>query len=718
MLIEKKKIVKFIKSKKYSPMSASQLSALFEIDKNEFKNFCDILNDLEFKGELVKIKKGLYANPERVDLVVGTLDCKSQGFGFVVPVKEEITNDVYVNEEFMADAMNGDLVVVRLPQKQGGKKRTHKQRKWDSGKIVQVLSRANETIIGTLRRSRKLIYVAPDDPGLVKDVYVNESDLNGAECDDKVVVKIVSWPSKHLNPEGEVVEVLGKEGSHIVDIISTIHQFKLPHEFSDEVKREIKDIPVKIPDEELKNRVDYRNETIITIDPEDAKDFDDAVSLKKAGENWILGVYIADVSYYVKQDSEIDKEAKVRGTSVYLPEKVIPMLPEELSNGICSLKQGEDRLTKSVIFTMNNKGELLNSEINNSIINVKKRLNYDEATKLCNDNNGETSPSIVDDDVLSMLLNMKTLGAILFKNRLNRGSIELDIPEVKLRLDDEGYVVAVDKCEKDVSHSIIEEFMLSANEAVGNVARKNKLPCFYRNHEDPDPDDMRDFARFIKSLKMKKVDPFNNLQIQELLDDINGQPDSYAINLMLLKSFRRAEYSVNKSSHYALAIENYTHFTSPIRRYPDLIVHRVLDSYILKNKIKSGETEQKELLKESASHCSYTERRAEEAERSVIKTKLIRMVETRLNEEMEGVITGVEEYGFFVQLKENLLEGLVHVKTLTDDFYNYEKKSGSLKGQRGKNIYRIGSAVKVEIYNVDKLKKHVDFKVVQSRKKG
>lgn len=710
----KKNVIKFIRSKKYSSMDSHGLARQFEVDDQGFDEFCKMLNNLEVEGEIIKIKKDQYACPKKLQMVVGTLECKPDGYGFVLPACKDIKNDVFVTVENMGGAMHDDLVVVQLPfKKHVKKKKDGRSHKLGSGKIVDILKRSNDSVIGILKKSRKLNYVVPDNAALVKDIYVVDEDLNGAEIDDKVIVKIIQWPTRHLHPEGEVTKILGKEDDPGVDIQSVIYQFKLPNTFSDDTNREAANVSETISDEEYKNRVDLRKETIITIDPEDAKDFDDAISLKRAGDNWILGVHIADVSYYVKPGTHIDDEARKRGTSVYFPGEVIPMLPEKLSNGICSLKQGEDRLTKTVFFTYDRKGMLLGTEIRNSVICVTKRFSYKEVTQLLEQADKDAgSITSINNDLLDLLLNTRNLAQILFIKRMARGSIELDLPEVDLKLNEDGDIVSVEKCVKDVSHSMIEEFMLAANEAVACYTGKHRLRCFYRLHEEPDEETMQDFAYFIKGLKKKKINPFDRKQLQAILDDVNGEPEAYAVNLMLLRSFKRAIYSTKEHHHYALALEDYTHFTSPIRRYPDLVVHRALDNHFAQMAESDDEMAVKEVYTELANHCSTTERRAEEAEREITKMKLIRHMGDRVLEDMDGIITGVEEYGFFVQLMENLLEGLVHVSTLTDDFYELDKKNMTLIGTRRKKVFRIGDKIKVKICKVDKIKKQVDFKVV------
>ena len=715
-IINEKQIVKFVHDKKYSPMRAEDLAKSFGIDEEEYDDFLLALQALERQGEIVKIKKKQYASPRKLGLVVGILECKPKGFGFVIPAKESTGDDVYVNEEGMGRALHGDLVVVRLPGKKDSRKKRRYRRniRSESGKIIDIIEHANGTVIGLLKRDKHLNYVVPDNASLFKDIYIADEDLNGAEPDDKVMVEIISWPTKHLNPEGLVSEILGKEDDPGVDVKSIIYQFKIPVGFSEKVMTEVESIPDQIPDDEYLKRDDLRNETIITIDPDDAKDFDDAVSLKREGNKWVLGVHIADVSHYVKPGSDIDLEAAKRGNSVYLPGEVIPMLPEKLSNNICSLREGEDRLTKTIFVTFDSYGNLLSSEIRKTVICTQKRFTYNEVTAILECMKDDNLN--VDREILDLIINIKTVAELLFKNRMNRGSIELDIPEIDIRLDDEGNVSKVEKCVRDVSHGIIEEFMLVANEIAAQCASKNKLPCFYRVHDEPDEENLRDFAYFIKSLKKVKIDPLNKKELQYVLESVRGKPESYAINLMLLKSLMRAEYTIKQKEHYALSIEHYTHFTSPIRRYPDLIIHRSLDGFLDASGTKDKNSDNGEFLRKLASHCSFTERRAESAEKQIIKGKLIRSIEHRVDENFDGIITGVEEYGFFVQLQENLLEGLVHVRTMVDDFYIYDKKSGSLKGERKRKVFRIGDKVYVRLCNVDKIKKQVDFKVVLKKK--
>ena len=710
-MVDSKTIIQFICSRKYSPMTASDLAEHFEIDDAESQQFCTLLKELELKGEIVRIKKEQYANPKKANLLIGVLDANQKGFGFVVPAKEGIPDDIYVNSEGLGNAMHGDIVVVRLPSEKKRKKgRRQRKKESNTGKIIRVLHRENETVVGTLKKSRHFNYVAPDNSKLPRDIYVSMDDPKGAEHGDKVIVKIDQWPTRHLHSEGTIVEILGKDGEPAVDIKSIIHQFKLPFEFNEDTIAETQDLQQPVSPAEIGARLDLRDELIITIDPDDAKDFDDAISLKKDKKgNWFLGVHIADVSYYINEDSSIDKEARKRGTSVYLPGTVIPMLPEVLSNGICSLKEGEERLTKSIFFTYSDDGRLVSSEIRHSVINVKKRLTYHIATKILMESDEDDT-----DPVTNLLFEASKLAKLLYKNRMEEGALELNLPEINIRVGKDGKIDTIEKTTRDISHIIIEEFMIAANQAAATFMHQKSLPSVCRSHPEPDEDEMHDFAEFIFNCKNKRVDPYNKKRLQAFLDEISDHPESYIINLMLLRSMKKAEYSTTQTSHFALGLEHYAHFTSPIRRYPDLIVHRLLDLFFQGQlKSKSVKASWNEKITGWAKHCSATEKRAQEAEREIIKLKLLRHMEEHADKIMEGIITGIQEYGLFVQIDEFQLDGLVHIRTLTDDFYELNKKKLSLIGTRKGKVYSFGDVVNVKITKIDLLKREVDFVMVQ-----
>jgi len=706
-MIDAIKVIHFICGRQYSPMGASELAGHFNIDDSESQQFYTLLKELELKGEIVRIKKEQYANPKKANLLVGVLDGNQKGFGFVVPVKEGVSDDIYVDSEGLGSAMHGDVVVVRLPsqkKKKKGKRQRKKER--NVGKIIRVLHRENETVVGTLKKSRHFNYVAPDNSKLPRDIYVSMEDSKDAEHGDKVIARIDQWPTRHLNAEGTIVEILGKDGEPAVDIKSIVHQFKLPFKFNKNTLAEAQEFRQTISPDEIGARLNLRSELIITIDPDDAKDFDDAISLKrdKTG-NWLLGVHIADVSYYVNEDSPIDKEARKRGTSVYLPGTVIPMLPEVLSNGICSLKEGEDRLTKSIFFTYSDDGRLVGSEIRHSVINVTKRLTYHIATKILIERDEDDT-----DPVTNLLFEASKLAKMLYKNRMEEGALELNLPEINIRVGKDGKIDTIEKTTRDISHIIIEEFMIAANQAAATFMHRNSLPSVCRSHPEPDEDEMHDFAEFIFNCKNKRIDPFNKKRLQAFLDEISDHPESYIINLMLLRSMKKAEYSTTETSHFALGLEHYAHFTSPIRRYPDLIVHRLLDLFFQGQlKSKNVKASWHEKITGWAKHCSATEKRAQEAEREIIKLKLLRHMEEHADKVMEGIITGIQEYGLFVQIDEFQLDGLIHIRTLTDDFYELDKKKLSLIGTRKGKVYSFGDVVNVKITKIDLLKREVDF---------
>jgi ribonuclease R len=709
-MIDATKIINFICGRQYSPMNTSDLAEQFGIDNSEFQQFCTLLKELELKGEIVRIKKEQYANPKKANLLVGVLDANQKGFGFVIPAKEGISDDIYVDSEGLGSAMHGDIVVVRLPSEKKRKKgRRQRKKERNVGKIIRVLHRENETIVGTLKKSKHFNYVAPDNSKLPRDIYVSMDNPKGAEHGDKVIARIDQWPTRHLNAEGTIVEILGKDGEPAVDIKSIIHQFKLPFEFNENTIAETQDLQQPVCPAEIAARLDLRNELIITIDPDDAKDFDDAISLKRDKKgNWLLGVHIADVSYYVNEDSYVDKEARKRGTSVYLPGTVIPMLPEVLSNGICSLKEGEDRLTKSIFFTYSDDGRLVSSEIKHSAINVKKRLTYHIATKILMENDEDDT-----DPVRTLLFESSKLAKLLYKNRMEEGALELNLPEINIRVGKDGKIDTIEKTIRDISHIIIEEFMIAANQAAATFMHQKSLPSVCRSHPEPDEDEMHDFAEFIFNCKNKRIDPFNKKKLQTFLDEISDHPESYIINLMLLRSMKKAEYSTTQTSHFALGLEHYAHFTSPIRRYPDLIVHRLLDMFFQGQlKSKSVKASWHEKITGWAKHCSATEKRAQEAEREIIKLKLLRHLKEHADKIMEGIITGIQEYGLFVQIDEFQLDGLVHIRTLTDDFYELDKKKLSLVGTRKGKVYSFGDIVNVKITKIDLLKREVDFVIV------
>jgi len=699
-------IVKLIRSRKYRPMKAAELAAHLKVSKEDYDSFCGLLAEMQTRGQVVQVKQRRYAWPKKVHLTVGRLEANPRGFGFVVPVRDEDGEDVFVDQEDMHGAMHGDLVVVRRPSTT----RPHRRRRGrrSGGQIVDVLERVNPDIVGTFMISRGMRFVVPDQKAIFRDVYVPAESAKGALSGDKVIVRLVEWPSRHLNAHGVVTQVLGRDGDAGVDEASIIHQFHLPHAFSRKALKQAEDQPASVSRGEREDRLDLRDSLTVTIDPEDAKDHDDAFSVERTRDGWRLGVHIADVSHYVPPDSAIDVDARERGTSVYLPGTVVPMLPEKLSTSLCSLHQGKDRLSKSVFFDLDRDGHVTATRLARSVIHVQRRLAYAEAAAIIEDGSAE-------DPCGKMLKDAALLTKRLMQLREARGSFDLALPDVHLDLKRDGSVRKVEKAERTIAHRMVEEFMLLANEAVAKFLRRHKLPYLCRAHPSPDPLDLKAFADFVKALGLPDVKATNRQALQRLLKLVHGRSREFAVNYFLLRSLKQARYSAEPIGHDALALEFYTHFTSPIRRYPDLIVHQILDQHwdgVLKN--EGARARWTENMPEWAQQCSDTERRAEQAERELTKLKIMRYLETRKGETFPARITGVQEYGVFVMLDELLVEGLVHIRTLTDDFYSIEGKGAALVGQRRGRKYCIGDPLLLRIDRIDLFKREIDF-VIASR---
>ena len=691
-------------SKRYKPMTLAEFAAKFGVSPDSLSALESLLRGLELSGDVVQIKHGRYAAPGRLNLIVGKLMCNARGFGFIVPLRRGAFEDVYVSGENMGAAMHEDIVAARCPQGRGRRR---------SAEIVDVVKHARAVLIGTYEKREKLSYVAPDHAAYFRDIYVAREDRGGAQTHDKVAARITAWPSRHLPPQGKIIEVLGRHGAPGVDVRSVIYEFGLPHEFDDETLAEVRDIPDRVSPPELKGRLDLRNEITFTVDPEEAKDYDDAVSIsRKSNGEWLLGVHIADVSHYVPEGSAIDRDAFERGTSVYLPGHVLPMLPEKLSNRMCSLMEGRTRLTKSVLMAFGPDGKLKNSRIRQSVIRSKKRMTYKQLLEILE---GDRASKGVPQKVARAARLMAELSKLIRKRRLERGMLELDMPEPRLELDSDGKVTSVERAEGDAAHRLIEDFMLSANEAVAEHMARRKMPALCRAHPPPDPVDTKELSKRARGLGYSLPVAANRKHLQRLLHAARGRPDEYAITLMLLRSLKRAVYQAEWGEHYGLAAKRYTHFTSPIRRYPDLLVHRMLDIDLSGMLARGAERHLwEEKLPEWTEHCSLMERRAENAERELIKSKLLEYLKQFQDQVFDAIVVGVEEYGLWVELPEYMVDGLIHVRNLTDDFYKVDRYGTSLRSTRGRKFV-IGQQLKVRIASIDDLKRRLDLVPVSRR---
>jgi len=716
-IVTAQQVLEFMREKAYKPMTLQELEKHFEITgAAEFKEFVKLLNDLEQRGEILRTRSGdRYGVPERMNLLRGRLQTHPKGFGFLIPDDREHP-DVYIHANDMLSAMNGDTVLVRITSKSAAGGRLE-------GEVVRILTRANTELVGTFESYESYGFVIVDDKRIVKDIFVPKEAMNGAVDGQKVVVRIVKYPEGRALAQGEIIEILGHKNDPGVDILSIIRKHRLPEAFPPDVMEEALQVPDTITEEDLKGRRDLRGLRIVTIDGEDAKDLDDAVHVERLPNGgYRLGVHIADVGYYVKENSKLDQEAYNRGCSVYLVDRVIPMLPHRLSNGICSLNPKVDRLTLSCVMEFDDKARLVNHDIFPSVIRTVERMTYTNVRKILTEDDPdheqvvERYKDLVDDFRLMEELAMKLRAA-----RMQRGAIDFDFPETKIYVDENGKPLQIVKKERSVAEQIIEEFMLAANETVAEHFFWLKVPFLYRIHEDPDSEKMMHFMQFISNLGYVVRGKGNRIHpraLQTLLEEIKDTREETVISTMMLRSMKQAKYDSESRGHFGLATEFYTHFTSPIRRYPDLVIHRIIRE-VLEGGGQLSEAREEYLagrMQEIADHSSERERIAVEAERDTEALKKAEFMLDKIGEEFDGIISGVTSFGMFVEL-DNTVEGLIRLSYLTDDYYHFHEMHMALIGERTSKVYRIGDAVRVRVARVNMDEHTVEFDLVEAKRR-
>lgn len=696
----KRTVLAFIESKEYRPMKFKEMANFLQVPKGEREDLREILELLVSEGKIRINVKGKF-KPLSAEFKVGIFSGTIRGFGFVRMEGEE--EDIFIPEDSIHSALNGDKVEVEIVKEKTGRKR--------EGVIRKILERANEEIVGTFTKSKNFGFVIADNQKFGRDIYIPKEYIKGAVSGHKVVVKLTSYGSNKEKPEGKIVEILGHINDPGVDIMSIIKAYGLPMEFPNDVMKEIEKIPDEVDSKEFAGRMDIRDWQMVTIDGEDAKDLDDAITITKKGDLYELGVHIADVSHYVTEHSALDKEALKRGTSVYLVDRVIPMLPHKLSNGICSLNEGVDRLALSCIMEIDKKGVVVGHKIAETVVKVTRRMSYTSVKKILEEKDEEECKEY--EQLIPMFELMQELAQILREKRRKRGSIDFDFPESKILLDEKGKPIEIKPYERNTATKIIEDFMLLANETIAEDFFWQEAPFLYRTHENPDEEKIKKLGIFIHNfgyfLHMGQ-DEIHPKELQKLLDKIEGTPEEAMISRLTLRSMKQAKYTTECSGHFGLSTKYYCHFTSPIRRYPDLQIHR-----IIKENLRGGLTEKRrihydKILPEAAIKSSTLERRADEVEREVEKMKKAEYMQQFIGQQFEGVISGITAWGMYVELP-NTVEGMVRITSMWDDYYYYDEEQYLLIGEETNKQYKLGQKVTVTVKNVDKLVHTIDFEL-------
>jgi ribonuclease R len=701
-------LLKQIRDKIDHPATARELLQVLKIPREARASFKRHLNTLVSSGALVQIRGNRYGLPDRMNLIVGRVQMHPRGFGFVIPEQqEEGQGDIYIAGSNLNQAMHGDRVVARIERYKDGNRA--------EGRIIRILERIASTVVGRFDRDESgLGFVAPFDRRLVMDVQVPRGEERGAAPGEMVTVEITRWPTPARGPLGRVVEVLGNIDAPGVDTTIIIRKHGIEDEHSDEAIQEAKRLGGEVRERDIRGRTDFRKVVTVTIDGEHARDFDDAITIERMpnGHYW-LGVHIADVSHYVQEDTALDGEAYERGTSVYFPERAVHMFPSELATGLCSLNPHVDRLVQSCLMEVDRQGDVVRYEMHDGVINSDARMTYTEVNAILTDREPATIAKYR--SLVPQFELMRELFDILNGRRRRRGSIDFDLKEPEIILDDAGRVEEIIAAERNVAHRIIEEFMLLANETVAQHLVDHDVPSLFRVHEPPDPLKVEEFEEFISTLGYSLAAPANALRprhFQRLVERMKGTPEEKPIAFLMLRTMQKARYDAANLGHFGLAAGSYTHFTSPIRRYPDLVVHRVLRES-RRGMSDERRAELTDELPEVARHTSERERRADDAERELVQWKKVRFMADKVGDEFDGFVTGVAAFGLFVELIEHFVEGLVHVSTMADDYYRFVERAHILRGENTKKVYRLGDKIRVQVVRVDMERRQIDLGIVE-----
>ena len=702
---KEQKILDFMKDEDYVPMKAKEIAMIMRVHKNEYNEFLEIIGKLELELKIQKNRKNRYRISEKT-YYEGYYRKNQKGFGFVKISEQD--EEVYISKENSLKALNGDRVLIEIIEEKNKVKKAE-------GKIVRILKHEKDTVVGIFQNNKTFGFVIPDDKNFGTDIYISKKNFGKARNNHKVLVKITKYPEKDKKAEGKIIEVLGNVNEAGVDMLSLIKEYKLPAKFPEPVVEEAKRCGNKVDKKDIPNRVDARDRIIFTIDGEDAKDLDDAVRVEKLENgNYKLEVHIADVSYYVKEDSLLDREALIRGTSIYMLGRVIPMLPRELSNGICSLNAGEDRFTLSCVMEIDQKGKVISSEIYKGIIRVTERMNYKDVQKILEG----TDKNVLEkyEPYIQEFKNMEELAIILKNRRLENGYLNLDIPESKIDLDIDGKVTNISRYETTFANEIIEQFMLTANETVAEKFFWLDAPFIYRVHEEPDLDKINELNKFLFNYGLKIKANQDNIYPKEfakVLEEIKGKEEEKVISTLILRTLKVARYEAENKGHFGIASKYYCHFTSPIRRYPDLFIHRIISKYLEENyDLSQKEIEKYKVEAENRSEqSSEREKIATKVEREAEDLKKAEYMESRIGEEYEGIVSSITQFGMFVELQ-NTVEGLIRFENLGDEYFIYDEERKRLIGEKTNKTYKIGDKVNIRVISANKLLRQIDFEII------